>query len=481
MAVTNPFEITYGEVEVGGSSSTYLLDGPYTLENSFERLRVSFRVIVVAVDHEELQSLCAVLEDQFRERDQSLTIDLGGNRFDYDFGTSILNTRAEAVKSGSPDTDQGVARAYRCTVEGDLPADGTQTALRDVTVHVEYTPGRQKIVTMSGSYTANVAGSALENYQANFDAYAATLLTALDGSATFELVSENHTQDRNDHLCSFTRQWDELLSDQSTGLRNDTSIRDHRFSFSDESSHPGDAYQGLDRLRRVTGTFECSIDIDVTTDLQTVYRDKIKPYILQEFRTTFTPVAFCVENLRINYDESRKRLSAVFAFLYQKNGGTLVVEAVHSAGYQESQHIDYTPVHGKGVYQMHADPGWATRLRTWSRIIMALGPQGAIRRIGNGGGGGSGNWYFGGGAAVRNGQVERDGIGGPGEGGSGASLSPGWNIISNNSSVSGTWVGDPEFEQMQMSVLNETVVEQWHESPSGGGGGGFPIFSGGSP
>jgi hypothetical protein len=439
MAITNPFSIQYGTRAIGGGSHEYLLHGPYVLDKSFSNIRVVFDVIVVASSFATLQQLSDTLEADFRKRDQSLVIRLDATTWTYTFGSTILNTVSSIVKSGNPDTDRGYGRAYTVTIEGELPADDAATGLRDIEFHVDYEPSRRRIATMRGVYTSNAAAAATANYQdaAGADAEAATFLTALDNAATFELVQESYTEDRTGHVCNFTRQYAELLANQSQGALDDPAIRDHRVVFTDLSQHPGDGAENIYRLRRVAGSYECSVDIDVTTDLQGTFANIVRPHVIELFRSNFTPKVMAVEDHRISYDETSKRMSVSIQLLYQKAEGDDIVEVSQSVAYREAANIDYTPIHRANAFAAEADVGWAIRERLASRTVMVIGGAPPSRRIG--------------------GSVNKSG----------------WNIVQNTSQSTPMWVGDPDAgEQIQYSILTETVVERFHSESGGSGGGG---------
>ncbi len=440
MAITNPFSITYGSRLVGGASNTYLLHGPYVLDKGFESLRLVFDIVVVATSYATLKTLSDSLETDFRKRDQNLVINLGGTSWTYTSGTTILNTRASLSKTGDPETDRGFSRAYTCVVEGELPAADASpvSGLRDIEWNVAPEAGRQNVVTVRGVYTATETPAQLAsvNYlHANgADAEATTFLTALDGAATFELVAEEYTPDRNDHVCTFTRQYVQLLANQSAGSLDDTDIRDHRVVFTDLSQHPGDSEENTYRLRRVIGNYDCAIDIDQTTNLQTVFNNKVKNHVRDLFRTNFSPQVFCIEDRRVSYDETTKRLSVSIQFLYQKEGGDGTVEVSQSSGYRESRNIDYTPVHGEDELAAHADVGWVVLEWVVTRTAIVLGNKAPQRRI----------------ADV-------------------SSVSEsGWNLVSSTSPVTRQFIGDPDDEQIEVSVINETLVYRFNRKPAQG-------------
>ncbi len=448
MALTNPFSITYAGQAVGGTSDTYLLHGPYVIDKSFATLRIVFDIVVTAGSFAALHSASDTLETAFSKRDQDFEIDLDGTTWSYVFGTDVLNSSASLAKSGDPETDRGYSRAYTCVIEAERPADD-QDGLRTLEVNLDYEVSRRKIVSMSGTYTAISTGPVLATaqYLADFDAEAATILAAIDGAATFELVDEAYSRDRNDHTCEFSRQYAQLLTNQSQGTLDDTSIKDPEITFTDSSQHPGDSREGIYRLRRVVGSYTCSLDIEVATDLQSVYASKIKPLIDATFQSNFSPVTFAVEDTRISYDETSKRLSATIQYLYQKAGGDEVVEVSQSVAFREARNIDYTPVHSQGEYSQYADVGWAVLERISTRTVLVIGDESPKRRLG----------------------IEDKKVGPAGKFETVAAgpnvQKAGWNLLQSTSQVAEQWIGDPAETQIKLSLLTETVVERWNELP----------------
>ena len=440
MAVTNPFSITYGGRVVGGSTS-YLLHGPYVIDRSFDNIRVVFDVVVVGSSHSDLKTLSDALEIDFRKRDQSLVIDLNGSTWTYTFGTTILNTTANLSKSGDPQIDRGFSRGYTCVIEGELPADDASpaTGLRDISFNVDFEASRQKIVTIQGTYTATSARLASANYlrTEGADTEATVFLLALDNTATWQLVDEDYIPDRKDHVATFTRQYVELLISQTTtALPNDGAvqagdIKDHRVVFTDTSQHPGDTFAGTFRLRRVLCSYDCSIDIERTTDLQNVFDKQIMPHILALFKTNFNPVVLCIEEQRESYDETTKRMSVGVQFLYQKKGGDNIVEVSQSTAFRENRTIDYTPVHGKDELAAYADPGWLVLEFVVTRTAVVLGSAEPVTRLE--------------GSPV---------------------VSSGWNLIQNTSQVTPQFIGDPNEQQIEVSVIAETMVWRFNRKPA---------------
>lgn len=463
-AVTNPFTITYLGTALGGSSDYQLL-GPYVLDKSFETMRVVFDVVVVGTSYADLQTKSDALETAMRARaahDDTLLIDLDGSVWTYTNGTTVFNMRASCSKSGNPDTDKGYSRAYTISIEAELPADDS-AGLRDLEVQVAFEASRQRTVTMRGTYTGLSAADAVAQYTSGFDTEADNFLDAVGASpVAWELVAEDYSYDRNKaadgitpfpHICNFTRQYVELLADQSQSLRDDPQIKDHRMVFTDLSQHPGDSQESKHRLRRVVGSFDCAVDIEQTTDLQSVYETKIKTHIKETFRSEFSPQVFAFEDVRLTYDETTKRLSVALQFLYQKSGGDKVVEVSQSVAFRESRTIDYTFTHDPSEFAAEADVGFAVAERIWNRTVIVLGDDSPKLRIAESPIAGDAGPFS-------------DKIGGhigPDAGRNRREVSrSGWNIVSSTSQATPRWIGDPDDEQIKVTVLTETVIERFN-------------------
>lgn len=468
MATTNPFEITYGGQAVGGSSNTYQLVGPYVIDKSYDAIRLVFDVLVVSSSVSGLQGASETLEDAFRVRlkdGDTLKISMGGADWTYTTGDNILKVRASIAKSGNPEVDRAASRAYTVSIEGELPADDSDDAgLRDIEALVDFEASRQKVVTFRGTYTATTAGDAKARYEADGDNVTSDYLDAIDGDATFELVDETYTLDRegdgstpSSHVLNFTRQYVELLANQSSGSLDDNQIKDHRITFTDLGQYPGDSRDDASRLRRVVGSYDCAVDIDETTNLKNVYENKIKGHIRELFDTNFNPTQFGAEEERISYDETSKRISVTFQFIYKPSGGSEIIEVAHSVAYRENRNLEMTPTHEEDEFAYEVDVGFATLERVWNRTAIGLGseppklrirerarPEGPIGRF----------------SETIRGQTAPD------QRDTTKIEREGWNVVSSTSQVTPRFLGNPEgAEQIEVTVLTETIVERFNAKP----------------
>lgn len=471
MSLPNPITITLDGFAVGGTSF-YQLNGPHVLDKSYTELRVVFDVIVTGEDQDELADRCNALEEAFRKRLQpgeTLTIKLADYVWAYTNGGNAHTVESAISKTGNPETDGGVARSYTVSITAGLAADDpADSGLQQLRVDVELTPSRQHVVTMQGRYTATTAGTALENYQGEADAVAAGYLSLLKPSATFELEDENFQLDRmgagtspQPHVCDFTRQYVELLADQALALRDDPQLRDHRITVTQQANFAApNAESGAVPLRRAVLTYDAAVDITLTQDLQAVYEDKIRPYLVEYFRANFNPTVVAVEDERASFDETANRLAVTLQFVFTGPGDSGILEVSSSLAYREQRTLDYTYLHDANELAAIADRGFLMMERVWNRTAVVAGTA-------------SPNWRL---ARNDSGDMTRSigGVSGPDtRNGSNVNRS-GWNMISNTSQVSPGFIGQPGTDEViTISTIQETVVERYNRAPDEGEVGGF--------
>lgn len=486
MPVTNPFTITFDSFAVGGSSSGYQLNGPYVFTKSHELLRLSFDVVVVATSYADLRTKSDAVQEAFSKRltnGATLVISLDGNAWTYTMGTTMLLCKAEVVKGGNQEIDRGYSRVYTVQIDAQLPATAS-SSLREIEVLVETAANGQRTVTMRGIYTASASGSAVANYNSLFPGEAALYLTAIDPVATWEMVTENATYDREkasgvprSHTCPFTRQYVELLADQVQGLRNDPAIRDHRITFTDQAQFSGDGEENIVRLRRVSGTYECAVDRAVSTDLKTVYESKIKDHIKLLFEANYTPTVYGVEDVRVGYDLTGNRINVQFTFVYQPPSASQTVQVELSVAYRETRNIDYTPVHNGQEMAAIADVGFTVMERIWNRsaIVLERVAQPNSRIVASSMGGSTARTSMARSTTMPNiGSVpspDRSTTGRWANFPDTGNFEAGWTVVSSISEIRPMYMGDPAFGvQIRATHATDTVTERYHSDPESGAG-----------
>lgn len=470
MPRASDLSISYGSFLMGGSTP-YRIHGPHIFEISNERVRVTADIVVLATTLEQLAERAQTLENALRSRQASIGIRMGSVTWTFAAGSGVLNSTASARKSGNPEIDRGLSRGYTVTLEGELPA-GDRSGLRSLSMGIEYSDARQRTVSFSGLYTSLGSG-AWQQYQSAFPREARTLLDLVDRQASWQLVGERATPDTFNHLCQFAQDWQEVIANQTQGRRLDSAIRNHRIRFTGTNTFPGDARDDVSRLRYVQGSYECAVDVTETDDLQAVFEDKIRPHIVALFRDEFDPKRFAIEEISPSFELTGNRISATFRFLYQqRKGAEDIVELTQSVTIDEEAGDTYTPVHDGKRYAAYVDVGAALRLRYWRRTVKVLGAETPKERIGANPKAGPAGLF----EQVLPGITDRVDTGSERK-----IVSEGWNLVHNTSTAFHSFHGskDGDEEQLELSGLEEIVVERYVEAPDSGAGSGGPPTTGG--
>lgn len=465
MAVTNTFAITYNGVTVGGSSSSYQLLGPYVVEKTFERLRLAFDVLVVADSQTTLRTLSEDIEEAMSARDKEFRITIAGSSWTYEPGTDVLNVVASIVKSGDPATDKSHSRAYSVTIEAGLP-ETAREGLREISSVVNVDTSGRSMVTFSGVYTAQEGETATEVYTSSADAKCEELLSLYRSEdATFELVDETFTPDANNHLCQFQRQYREVIYNQGNGTLDDPRVKDHRVTFTDRWSQPGDALPNTVRLRRVDASIDCAVVIGESTPGE-LWESSIRQYLLDEFLSEFSPGQYAIEESSHTLDRTGSRLMGTMRIVFTGQSNSVVVSVAQSLTYREARTLDVTPTHSGRETDMYVDPGWATIERVWIRSVDVVGDETPRRRLHQEGGVAARRRSGGASAGDFLGPI--GGVAGPDTGGVYRAVQrDGWNVVNSQSQVTEQWMGHPEYgSQFKVTTLNETVIERYNTSPS---------------
>lgn len=462
MSLNSQVTITWDSIAYGGASSDKQIDGAYVMDRAYDHMRLTFNVILVGATAAARQTLANALEANFSKRDKDLIVNVGGTSFTFTAGTEYHDPRSSCTKTGQSLTDRGASVAYTCVIEANIPSTDPGTGLVSLEPTVDYDVGRRVTASLSGVYTrTDASNSATDNYSdsAGADAEGTTFLDSLGTPPTssMELVDEQFTSDRLDNVCQWSRQWQEILFNQVQGTLDSTKITDHRVTFTDTTQHPGDSQEGITRLRRVVGTYDCALDIRVATDIKSTFENDVLPHIKAHFVSTFNPQEWAVEDHRHSYDETAKRMSVAIQFLYvSEDSGSQIIEIQMTSAYKELRTLDETPTHGGGEYEKYVDVGWATLERITQRSVTVIGDMEPIRRLGR---------------TPPPGLLEplkfRDT-----EQPKYTVQDTGWNIVSNVSQVQDMWIGNPNETQIKTSTLTETMVERYHEKPGSGGVGG---------
>lgn len=332
MPVTRELSLTYAGLTFGGSTARQI-DGHPIHEEDFERGFFEFAFVTTATTAAAFATEIIAVRDAFRTPRGDLVVTVNGStqlsRKHSD--NTGLDTEPVIIKEGD-DADTGLSRYFKVRISYGLPADVTANSFqRDATTNVEYTSSNQRIVTISGTYTANSTDgttAAFAQYLASIAAYAATIATLVDSSATFEIIGRPSVAfNVTNKVCDFTVVFKEILANQANGTLDDSAIVDPEMSIIRNRLAPGDSTAGMtpppsggqagpapgssaggfpggpgstvvgappgspgqttfqERPYQIKVTYSCSIDQTVTKDLKNKWTSTIRPFLISQAQT----------------------------------------------------------------------------------------------------------------------------------------------------------------------------------------------------
>jgi len=307
MTYPRELEVTYGDLVVGGASTTYLLDGVHVLRHGFLTSEVEFSFVAVGTSEAAFEDACRRAEDALREPDQSLKIRQGGSTLvdlsqDQDTGLDAMPT----ITKAGDEHDTGRSRTYRARIEFGRPGGRADVdGLRRSSVTLAYSPARVRTMTIEGEFTAVNGTDARAQYEAKIDAMATAATTAFGG--TWELASEDASNTTNDKSVTFRRVYDEVIYAQGTGGTADAAIVRQTLQVEKtEQNEQGETFPARP-LDVSTARWDVSIDAEVTTDLDAKW-ESIKDWLTA--RTTEVLGGGIVLSRTPTFDRNANRISA---------------------------------------------------------------------------------------------------------------------------------------------------------------------------
>lgn len=478
-AVTNPYTVTWGSFVCGGTTEK-LITGLHRVSKDHGSFAVTFDVLVRGTSDATFATNCAELESEFAKRRQLILLQVGSSTIQTfnpsDTVNTGLNSYARIEKVGTPGADTDRSRLYTVTLGCELPATDA-SGRRDINIIVEYDPAKRRTVTFQGVWTAVTTLNATAKYAAEIDAYCTSALAALLPSGTFERIGERTERDDQDKVIRFTRQFREIIVAQPSGSLDNANIVEPTLAFARSIDAPGDSGGGgVKRLETITARFECFLDKTASTDLATLYTGTIRPYILSELASRFSPTQFAAISEQPTYSPYTNVVSVTVVFTCAIDA-TDVIESTTSRRIVEKGGKVMTGAWVGKLFAKYVDQGHAQRLRLGIRAVRVLGAIHPKERVGAGEGTVFGVGFFDPGS----GRTEPGtGVpGGPTGGGLGNPSGNGWHLIDNDSMATTKTIGQPGEDQITVTDLVETTVEEWVEPPEGGGGPDFGVDIGG--
>ena len=327
--VARDLGLSYGGFTIGGTSER-LLHEQISIDRRSDATTIRATFLVTGTTYAAFASARDAAETAFRKPFQDVVVSLGASTIasfkQSEHSALEVQSTIVAVES---DLNSGLSQLYRVTIECGAPADygsGADTALRDWSVSVAYSPSRRRTVTVSGVYTAQPTSTlARAAYAAQISAKATAVLTALGG--TFELVSEDPTASSfHDQTLRFTRVYREVIFGQG-GSGDDPDIVEQHLEISrrrwSERNSPasaiptlaGSTSDGSDAggtaqpLVEIEATYTAAIDATRTTDLKSKW-NSLRDWVISQMGAVLAGGGFALIEDRPSFDYDENRLSA---------------------------------------------------------------------------------------------------------------------------------------------------------------------------
>ena len=484
-AVTRTLKITYGATFYVGGDSAYLIHGPVRFEKSYTAFVASFQVVVQNDTASTFKTNCDTVEAAFRTPRQKLKIEMESQTFielDPSVNTGFL---AEPSISNGADTvaETGRSRLYDVSVAVALPADlSGQSGRADSSIVLDYDASRRRTITITGRYTALGPNSARAQYNSAIGTYSSSILSSLASGATFDLMVEDVNPDDADKNCSFTRVYREVLYASTSGGLSHASIVGSAISYARRRPAPGDSIErAAKRLEEVTVSFSCNVNQSVSTSLESLYNDSVRPWLLSQATSLFGASATAVVDETRSFDKTANTIAATLD-LRMVIGGGITLEYTRTVGLENQYGVTLQPVWDKSSdLAKHKFRGIARRVRTITVVETVLGvyaPSGDGKSfVGGQAGGGVANIGGGAGAGAKfNSGKPAAAAPAPGGGGGGSTGAEpigggGWEQMSSRRFATTRKMGI-DGNTITVTDLQTVIEEEYHDEPSGGGGGG---------
>lgn len=365
--MSREIEITYGALSMGGASTSYLIDGKLSVVEQPVNRSASWRVVVVGTSESDFIDKCNALEAEFRKRYLTLTITLGA---ETDIATGF-NTEPSARRV--PDVaSTGRSRVYECSVAWMVDADDNSSRIsssielgeddsliRTLRVSTRYTLGRDSAISAVRS-------------RAN------SIISGLSG--TWDEVVVTASGDDVDNVTNATAVSREIIYKQSTAGLDHPSITRAIVSYQrtqpDGAKTPGKNARPRSLIR---ATYGCSVSQNATTDLDALYEDVIRPYLISEVQRIYAPAkTAALVSEDPNIDASNNRITAQLAFEAEiEGGGTYAYTATQSTNTDRGRVV--VPVHSGVPTDAHVYQGHRQSIRT--TVIRIEGSDESLARL----------------------------------------------------------------------------------------------------
>lgn len=226
--MAHPFSLSYNGYEIGGANAATLPYGTETFTRKYDgtfsiRCRFILQGSTPANYKTAEDAMVAALTPP--SANFTLVVASSGQTFQGVQLTSVGNVVTELRAPGDQEADSDRTLLWEFTITWRGPASST-SFLRTATTGLTFSAGRLKQAIITGEYTYGSGVTARAKYNSLFTAYATAELTALDGTANWQLVSEGPaTHDREKHTLTFTATYRQVRTTTGVADVKNESVR----------------------------------------------------------------------------------------------------------------------------------------------------------------------------------------------------------------------------------------------------------------
>ena len=272
--------------------------GPFNFVNNYNQMSFRCNFVVKGSSKSDLVNKCDEIEEKVREPYEAFSVDFGGSNehsFSHDLNTYFLPDAKVSVVQDEKNT--ATTRHYQFEINAQLPADKDGFGFRrDAHFDIFLDASRRTTVKFSFVYTASPApnaASSIENFNTNAIIFADTIISSLPG--TYELVHQSSKTEHEEKITHGILVFQEILNAETEDEFDLSELVDVRASYTmsfmqaigttiSETIFSSEGNLSSIPLVKVSISYTAKLNSDIISsddELESVYRDKVKPFIIK--------------------------------------------------------------------------------------------------------------------------------------------------------------------------------------------------------
>jgi hypothetical protein len=355
-AVQREVRITYGSLVIGDAEDLQP-DGPILLRETGEEFVCEFAFIYSVPPGDPtpevtFETTIASIEGVLNTRQLALLVEYGADlagfprtRASYDpVAQTGLNIRSqwEATRT-IHHTNRSVR--YEISITGELPADKAgQLGNRDFAKQVVFDACRRATVTFTGVWTAlpGTPDDAWEAFEDNAATQEAAYLALRFPTETFQLEGDQRTPGDDDQTMSFSRTYEQLIDEESSGLLDDPDFVRQSLTITRQRRQSRDPSRQARPLLDITAAFETCVLISAATgipELKEKLETKLLPWIVTRMKETVGGETVAISNVGVDFEPKRQNLLRIRIAGVAAQGGTVIERTITTGESEASNDI----------------------------------------------------------------------------------------------------------------------------------------------